>query len=143
MTAEETIIQTEDLDGTRQLGSMLAEKLPVPCVVALNGTLGAGKTTLVQAVAKHLGIAPEDVASPTFVLLREYSGTIPVYHFDAYRLTSSAEFLRLSPDDYFEGDGITFIEWADKFPDVLPPKHIEIQIDITSETGRQFRITGL
>jgi tRNA threonylcarbamoyladenosine biosynthesis protein TsaE len=136
------VIQTENIHGTWQLGKVLAECLPVPCVSALNGTLGAGKTTLVQCIAEHLGIPPEDVSSPTFVLLREYQGKIPVYHFDAYRLDSSEEFLRLGPDDYFEGGGIVFVEWADKFPDVLPPEHIEIRIEIQSETGRVFRITG-
>lgn len=140
--SNEITIRTKDLEGTRRLGGILAQCLPKGSVVALIGTLGAGKTTLVQAIADHLGIEPGTVSSPTFVLLHEYDGDKPIYHFDAYRLSSSEEFLRLGPDDYFEGDGLTFIEWADKFPDVLPENHIEIRIEIEGESGRIFHIAS-
>ncbi|GHT14755.1 tRNA (adenosine(37)-N6)-threonylcarbamoyltransferase complex ATPase subunit type 1 TsaE [Planctomycetales bacterium] len=131
----------DDITATDNLGKILAEHLPVGSVVALIGTLGAGKTTLVQAVAQHLGIGSDTVSSPTFVLLHEYDGDTPIYHFDAYRLENEAAFLQLGPDEYFEGDGITFVEWSDKFPSVLPESHLEIRIDVLGETQRRFTLT--
>ena len=132
-----------DLSATDRLGCLLAEHLPDGSVVALVGTLGAGKTKLVQAIAKYTGNAEETISSPTFVLLQEYiDGERPIYHFDAYRLDSADEFRRLSPDDYFECVGITFVEWADKFPEVLPAKHLEIRIKPLGETERRFHLIG-
>lgn len=136
-------IDIPDLSATDRLGKLLAEHLPDGSVVALNGTLGAGKTKLVQAIAKYTGIAEETVSSPTFVLLHEYTdGDRPIYHFDAYRLENAEEFKRLSPDDYFEGTGITLIEWADKFPQILPENHLEIQIEPIGETERRIFLYG-
>lgn len=130
-----------DLSEMDRLGHLLADHLSAGSVVALIGTLGAGKTRLVQAVAEHLGHAAETVSSPTFVLLREYTdGDLPIYHFDVYRLERAEEFRHLSPDDYFESEGITFVEWADKFPQVLPKNHLEVHIDITGETQRRVQL---
>ena len=130
-----------DLAATDRLGRLLAEHLPEGSVVALIGTLGAGKTKLVQSIAKHLGHAEETISSPTFVLLHEYlDGDRPIYHFDAYRLESAEAFRRLSPDDYFEGAGITLIEWADKFPQVLPANYLEVRIEPLGETARRFHL---
>jgi len=136
-------LEIPDLSATDRLGKLLAENLPDGSVAALIGTLGAGKTRLVQAVAKYTGNAEGTVSSPTFVLLHEYiDGNRPIYHFDAYRLESAEEFRRLSPDDYFEGTGLTFVEWADKFPEVLPPRHLTILIELLGETSRRIRLTG-
>jgi tRNA threonylcarbamoyladenosine biosynthesis protein TsaE len=128
--------------ATDRLGQLLAENLPDGSVIALIGTLGAGKTRLVQAVAEQSGIEPGTVSSPTFVLLHEYVGNRPIYHFDSYRLESEEEFRRLGPDDYFEGTGLTFVEWGDKFPKILPRERLEIQIEITGETTRRVILTG-
>ena len=137
------IFDLPDLAATDRLGQMLAEQLPDGSVVALIGTLGAGKTKLVQAIAKYTGNDEETISSPTFVLLHEYTaGRRPIYHFDAYRLESADEFRRLSPDDYFEGTGLTFIEWADKFPEVLPVEHFEIRIEPMGETSRRVHLIG-
>ncbi|GHT20535.1 tRNA (adenosine(37)-N6)-threonylcarbamoyltransferase complex ATPase subunit type 1 TsaE [Planctomycetales bacterium] len=128
--------------ATDRLGQLLAENLPDGSVIVLIGTLGAGKTRLVQAVAEQSGIEPGTVSSPTFVLLHEYEGHRPIYHFDAYRLENEEEFRRLGPDDYFEGTGLTFVEWGDKFPNILPKNRLEIQIEITGETTRRVILTG-
>jgi tRNA threonylcarbamoyladenosine biosynthesis protein TsaE len=138
----ELVIEVSDLSSTDHLGRLLAKTLPDGSVVALIGTLGSGKTRLVQSVAHYSGIEQGIVSSPTFVLLHEYDGNRPIYHFDTYRLTNEEEFRQLSPDDYFEGNGITFIEWADKFPTVLPEERLEIRIEITGNTQRQFQITA-
>jgi tRNA threonylcarbamoyladenosine biosynthesis protein TsaE len=134
----ETVINVSNLSETEQVGKILAENLPDGSVVALIGTLGAGKTRLVQAIAECSGVESGVVASPTFVLLHEYEGSRPIYHFDAYRLATEQEFRLLAPDDYFEGNGLTFIEWADKFPNVLPQNYLEIKINIVNDSARQF-----
>ena len=137
------IFEVPDLSATDRLGCLLAEHLPNGSVVALVGTLGAGKTKLVQALAKYTGNAEETISSPTFVLLHEYhKGDRPIYHFDAYRLESVEEFWRLSPDDYFESAGLTLIEWADKFPQILPVNYLEIRIALLGETERRFHLIG-
>ena len=107
--------------ATDRLGKVLAEVLPPGTVIALIGTLGAGKTRLVQSVAAALGVPRDEVTSPTFVLVNEYlNGQLPVYHFDTYRLRDVDEFLELGPEEYFNGAGLTFIEWADRVSDCLP-----------------------
>lgn len=127
--------------GTERFGQTLAETLAPGTVIALLGTLGAGKTRLVQAIAEALGHSGDSVSSPTFVLIHQYEyGDIPIYHFDAYRLENEAEFRRLGPDEYFESDGLSFIEWAEKVENALPFDRIEIRIDILSETARKFTI---
>lgn len=128
---------------TDRLGSALASALPPGTVVALIGTLGAGKTRLVQAVAAACGLARETITSPTFVLVNEYrGGCLPIYHFDTYRLKDDDEFLNLGPDEYFDGNGITFVEWADRVANLLPTDRIEVRIDVTAESTRQITIRG-
>ncbi len=131
---------SESIDQTDRLGAALARQLPDGSVVALIGTLGAGKTRLVQSVAANCGIDPEEVTSPTFVLCREYRSERDIFHFDAYRITDDDEFLELGPDEYYDSDGLTFIEWADRVIDCLPPMHWEIEIEVTGEQSRRCRI---
>jgi tRNA threonylcarbamoyladenosine biosynthesis protein TsaE len=109
--------------------------------VALIGTLGAGKTRLVQAIAQQCGIAPENVSSPTFVLCQEHHGRRTLYHMDAYRLRDDDEFLQLGPEEYFESDGITLVEWADRVIDCLPAERLEIRIEVVDHTSREFRFS--
>lgn len=128
---------------TDRLGAALASELPPGTVVALIGTLGAGKTRLVQAVASAVGVPRADVTSPTFVLVNEYTGgRLPIYHFDTYRLKDDDEFLNLGPDEYFDSNGLTFVEWADRVADLLPAARIEIAIKVTGETSREFCVAA-
>lgn len=128
---------------TDRLGAALAKALPPGTVVGLVGTLGAGKTRLVQAVATAVGVPRESVTSPTFVLVNEYKGgRLPIYHFDTYRLKDDDEFLNLGPDEYFDGNGITFVEWADRVAPLLPVGRLEITIDVTGESSRRISIRG-
>jgi len=128
---------------TDRLGAALAAVLPPGTVIGLIGTLGAGKTRLVQAVAAALGVPRASVTSPTFVLVNEYtSGRLPIYHFDTYRLKDDDEFLNLGPDEYFDGNGLTFVEWSDRVEGLLPTERIEIAIEPTGETTRQFSVRG-
>ena len=114
-----TII-SHDPAETFALGRVAAARCVAGDVVALCGELGAGKTQFVKGLAAGLGVAAE-VTSPTFTLIHEYAGGgLPVYHFDFYRLETAAEALALGLDEYLDGPGVCVIEWADKFPDLLP-----------------------
>lgn len=136
------IVQLDNEAATRRLGETLAGVLPAGTVVGLSGTLGAGKTRLVQAVAVASGAHLEDVVSPTFVLIHEYQGQRPIYHFDAYRLEDDDAFLELGPEEYFAGSGVTLIEWSDRVARCLPRERIEILLEVTGESSRQATITG-
>jgi tRNA threonylcarbamoyladenosine biosynthesis protein TsaE len=128
---------------TARLGAAIAQAISPGTTIALIGTLGAGKTRLVQAVAEALGIAPQIVTSPTFVLVNEYtSGRLPVYHFDTYRLKDDDEFLELGPDEYFDSPGVVFVEWADRVASLLPADRIEITIEVTGPTSRHIAVAG-
>ncbi|MCX7425944.1 MAG: tRNA (adenosine(37)-N6)-threonylcarbamoyltransferase complex ATPase subunit type 1 TsaE [Planctomycetia bacterium] len=132
-----------DESGTAALGAALGRALPNGTTVALCGTLGAGKTRLVQAIAEACGVDRRNVVSPTFVLIQEYHGRRPVYHIDAYRVRDEDDFEQLGPDEYFEGDGLTLVEWADRVEVCLPPDRVEVHIDVTGPTSRRFEILAL
>jgi tRNA threonylcarbamoyladenosine biosynthesis protein TsaE len=128
---------------TEWLGAALAEVLPPGTVVGLIGTLGAGKTRLVQAVAATLGVPPGNVTSPTFVLVNEYrGGRLPIFHFDTYRLKDSDEFLELGPDEYFDSCGLVFVEWADRVTTLLPDERLEITLEVVGADTRCISVSG-
>ena len=125
---------------TDRLGAALAEYLPDGTVVALSGTLGAGKTRFIQAVAAASDIDRQQVTSPTFVLCQTYRGQRTIHHFDVYRLKDEQEFLELGPDEYFESDALCFIEWADRVDHLLPSVRLEIAIEVNGPTRRRFTL---
>ena len=127
---------------TDRLGRALASALVPGTVVALIGDLGAAKTRLVQAVATALGVAEGEPTSPTFVLINEYQGELPIYHFDAYRLRDDDEFLELGPEEYFESAGLCFVEWADRVANCLPPERLEIRCTALGAAERSFSFTA-
>lgn len=132
-----------DLDGeaeTDALGRALAGVIAPDVVIGLVGQLGAGKTRLSRAIAEALGVDPAAIASPTFVLIHEYEGDLPVYHFDAYRLTSPAAFDDLGPADYFSAGGVCLVEWADLVTDALPPDAWRIAMESRGASRRSIRI---
>lgn len=137
-------IDIPDLLATESIGRKLGELLFPGAVIALVGQLGAGKTHLTRAVAEGLGVKnPALVNSPTFVLIQEYPARLPIYHFDAYRLSGPREFAELGADEYFRGDGVSIVEWADKVAATIPTDHLRIQIEIIDENRRQFEITAV
>jgi tRNA threonylcarbamoyladenosine biosynthesis protein TsaE len=132
-----------DLDATMTFGRRLGRLLFPGAVVALIGPLGAGKTHLVRAMAEGLDILDSRVvSSPTFVLIQEYTARLPIYHFDAYRLRSEAEFFDLGVHEYFEGDGVCLIEWADRVLGCLPAEYLRIELSVTGETSRHLTLQG-
>jgi tRNA threonylcarbamoyladenosine biosynthesis protein TsaE len=134
-------LEIPDLVATEAFGRRLGGLLFPGAVVALVGRLGAGKTHLTRAVAEGLGVNnPAAVTSPTFVLIQEYPARLPVYHFDAYRLSGPREFAELGVDEYFSGDGVCLIEWADKVEATLPVEHLRVEIHVVDENRREFRL---
>jgi len=133
----------DDETATARLGAALAEVLPDGTTVALCGTLGAGKTRLVQAVAEAAGVDRRDVLSPTFVLVKEYRGRRTICHIDAFRIKDEDEFLELGPDEYFESGAVVLVEWADRVESCLPPQRVEIRIEITGDRSRRFTIKAI
>ena len=126
-----------DLAATQSLGKMLAQRLFPGAVVGLIGPLGAGKTHLVRALAEGLGVEDSQVVtSPTFVLIQEYQGRMPLYHFDVYRLNDPAEFAELGAHEYWHGQGVCFIEWADKVRDYLPSDYLQLTLRIAGPEAR-------
>ena len=143
MSAESFEFVSKSEADTERLGAALAEALPGGIVVALIGTLGAGKTRLVQAFSAAHGVPRDEATSPTFVLVNEYRGRLPIYHIDAYRLKDEDEFLELGPEEYFDSAGVTFIEWADRVADCLPAERVEIQCEAVGENSRRFTIRAV
>ena len=131
--------EAPELAATLALGRRLGGVLFPGAVVALIGPLGAGKTHFVRAVAEGLGIADSRVvSSPTFVLIQEYDARLPVYHFDAYRLRNEGEFFDLGAHEYFEGNGVCLVEWADRVEGCLPAEQLRVMIAVTGETSRRL-----
>jgi tRNA threonylcarbamoyladenosine biosynthesis protein TsaE len=135
------VYEAADESGTAALGAALADVLPDGTTVALCGPLGAGKTRLVQAVAEAVGVDRRNVTSPTFVLIQEHHGRRALCHIDAYRLRNEDEFLALGPEEYFQGDGLVLVEWADRVASCLPKNRMEIHIEVTGPQSRRFEVT--
>ena len=124
--------------ATERFGCEFAAKLKKGSVLALEGELGSGKTHFVKGVAAGLGSAAE-VTSPTFTLIHEYlDARLPIYHFDFFRVEDRRSAERLGLDDYFFDDGVSIIEWADKFPELIPGHAIWIRFATKSERAREI-----
>ncbi len=130
--------QTETPEETRTLGYQFAAELTSGSVVALVGDLGCGKTAFIKGVTDFFGDG-EQVTSPTFTLVNEYEGELPLYHFDVYRLDNPSLEECDWMDDYLFGDGVCLIEWADNIRAVLPENTIWIQFAKNSEKGEDYR----
>ena len=131
--------ETYSAEETFRLGEMTGGKLKPGTVVCLDGDLGVGKTVFVKGVAKGLGIK-EPVVSPTFTILQEYKeGSIPLYHFDVYRIEDPEEMYEIGFDDYLYGDGVCLIEWAKRVTELLPDGVLRITIAKDPEKGLSYR----
>ncbi len=136
--------ETASDDETRALGRSLAGTLPNRAVVSLVGNLGAGKTTLTKGIAEGLGVAKaEDVSSPTYTLIHEYGDPVRLYHVDLYRLDTLEQVGGLGLDEIFERSALVIVEWGDRFPQILPPDRIEIELTYLSDERRSVEVRGL
>lgn len=134
---------SQSLDDTDRLGQLIASAARPGDVLALVGTLGAGKTRLVQAIAVAVGNDAQQITSPTFVLLNEYvAGRLPLFHFDVYRLKDEDEFLELGAAEYFDRDGVTLVEWGDRVEQLLPERTSIIEIDLADADRRVVSVRG-
>ncbi len=148
----DVILGKHDLDfvsrseaQTRRLGARLAELLRPGDVICLVGELGTGKTCFAQGVGCGLG-AKEPITSPTFTLINEYRGAgmrLPFYHIDLYRIESAKDLLSLGLEDYFYGEGVCVIEWADRARGALPQEHLWVRLRHVDETKRAILMRGV
>ena len=140
------IIETNSASETFALGEKLGKEAKPGQIYTLNGDLGVGKTVLTQGFARGLGIT-EAVNSPTFTIIQEYTeGRLPFYHFDVYRIGDIEEMEEIGYDDYFFGEGVCLIEWAELIEELIPEGAISITIEKDLEKGFDYRritITGL
>ncbi len=130
-------LKTRSETQTIKFGQLLAGQLVAKDVVALFGDLGSGKTVLVKGIGKGLGIT-EEITSPSFTIISEYTGRIPLFHFDLYRIENVAEFFDLDYENYFFGNGVSVIEWADKIEPYLPDMRIDIKIKRVDRNRREI-----
>lgn len=126
---------------TQAAAARLAARLGPGDVVACIGELGAGKTCFIQGLARGLGVTG-DVTSPTFVLVNQYRGRLPIYHLDAYRTEGLAELADLGIEEMMHGDGVTVVEWADKLLPLLPPRTVSVSISGLGDEPRHIAIEG-
>jgi tRNA threonylcarbamoyladenosine biosynthesis protein TsaE len=137
------VIQTRSASETVRIGKTIGNRLLLGDVVALVGELGAGKTQFIKGLAAGVGIENSAyISSPSFTLIHEYPGEIPFYHIDLFRLGREQEAEELGLEDYFQGRGITAIEWADKIPCLLPKELLFICIAYIDKNTRSLEITG-
>lgn len=120
-------IYLEDENKTKELGYKLGTLLKRGDVVCLIGDLGAGKTTMTQSLARALEV-DDYITSPTFTIVNEYEGKMPLYHFDVYRIGDSEEMYDIGYDEYINGDGVCIIEWANLIDDILPDEYLYIEL---------------
>jgi tRNA threonylcarbamoyladenosine biosynthesis protein TsaE len=135
-------VTTRSPAATRQLAARLGRIARPGDAIALVGELGAGKTTFVIGLAEGLGVPRGTrVQSPTFTLVNEYPGRLPLYHIDLYRIAEAGELDELGLHEYLHGAGLSAVEWFDRFPEVAPASYLEVAIELAGERGRRLRVT--
>ncbi|MDR7074987.1 tRNA threonylcarbamoyladenosine biosynthesis protein TsaE [Fictibacillus barbaricus] len=133
-------IKTDSADHTMAFAEKLGNALQKGDVLTLAGDLGAGKTTFTKGLAKGLGIT-RTVNSPTFTIIKEYSGRVPLYHMDVYRLEDSDEDLGF--EEYFSGEGVSVVEWATFIEEYLPDERLEIVVSHKGDQQREIQLTPI
>ncbi len=137
------VVKTKSSAETIRTGKSIGSRLLPGDVVALVGELGAGKTQFIKGMATGVGVGkPAYISSPSFTLINEYPGKIPFYHIDLFRLEWEKEAEELGLEDYFQSEGITAIEWADKIPALLPKEMLLIHLAYTGKNTRSIELIG-
>lgn len=130
---------TTSAEETVELGKKIGSFLKKGDIIAMQGTLGAGKTTITNGIAQALGIN-ETITSPTFCLISEYEGKMPLYHMDVYRLDGAEDFANLGTEDMLYGEGVSIIEWSEKIMEELPHKTIILKLEPHDDGARTITI---
>lgn len=138
----EFVLTSNSPDETKRLASCLAPLLAAGDVIVLAGDLGAGKTCFTQGLAEGLGSVGQ-ITSPTFVILHELSGRLTLYHFDLYRIETSREFEDLGFEEILYGDGVSVLEWGDKFARRLPSQRLELVFHFDDDTSRRIEAAAI
>jgi tRNA threonylcarbamoyladenosine biosynthesis protein TsaE len=133
-------LTTESAEETITAGTELADVLENGDLVILTGPLGAGKTNFIKGIAVGMGVDEQDINSPSFTLVNEYTGSTALYHFDLYRMKETAELYQIGWDDYLMRDGVVVVEWGEKAREMLPEERIEVSIAILADTRRRLTI---
>lgn len=133
---------TNSPKDTVNLGRIIGSLVKPGDIIALKGNLAAGKTTLTKGIALSLGIE-EEVTSPTYTIVGEYAGRLPLYHMDMYRIESTEEFEMLGIDHLLYGNGVSVIEWSERIEEFLPENHIVIDIQRKEDGSREISIRGI
>lgn len=136
------IIECDSETETIAAATKLADACESGLIVTLDGPLGAGKTRFVRAFAVAVGVNENDVSSPTYVIMQHYQGREQLHHLDLYRLADADEFDELGLDELFESQGICLIEWANRFPEMLPADRLSIEIQVTGATSRYLIVSS-
>jgi len=132
------VLLTRSEKETQNLGARIGKIIFAPSCIALIGELGSGKTTLTRGIARGLGVE-STVKSPSFVIINEYPGPVPVYHFDLYRIDNPDQLVKLGYEEYFYSRrGVVVVEWADKILDFLPSQHLRIEMRIKNLHEREI-----
>ena len=130
---------THSAEETIQLGKKIGSLLQPGAIIAMEGNLAAGKTTITKGIAESLGIE-ETITSPTFTLISEYEGKMPLYHMDVYRLDSCEDFINLGVEDLMYGEGVSIIEWSERVREERPKSTITLRLEVREDGGRDITL---
>jgi len=143
LKAESVTCRTSSWEETVVLGQRLGECLHNGDMIALAGDLGSGKTCFTKGLALGLGVPPDSVVtSPSFALMNAYEGRLTLFHIDVYRLETVSDFLDAGLDEFLYANGVAVMEWADRWPEILPERHLKVQITILDEHSREILLSG-
>lgn len=134
------VLTCRNEEQTMSFARKIGEGISAGDMICLKGELGAGKTHFVKGFVQAFGIDPDSVSSPTFSIINEYHGSVPVYHFDFYRIERPEEALEIGAEEYFYGDGVSIIEWPERIESILPGNVKWIEIKTINNTTRQITI---
>jgi tRNA threonylcarbamoyladenosine biosynthesis protein TsaE len=134
------VFNTDNPKETKCLGKKIGKLLKAGNVVALVGNLGAGKTVIANGLCEGLGVKEDYITSPTYTIINQYDGRIPVYHIDLYRLKDSSELYNLGWDEYIYGHGVCMIEWADRAAEMLSEEYLMINMEVTGRNKRKITL---
>jgi tRNA threonylcarbamoyladenosine biosynthesis protein TsaE len=137
-----SVFISNSANETEKLGEKIGDKCTPGLVISLRGSLGAGKTVIAKGIARSLGIS-EAIVSPTFTLVQEYEGRLPLYHMDLYRLSGDDEFEMIGGEEMLYSKGVTLVEWSEKIDDLLPENTVFVTLEIQSDQSRKIEIRGL